>query len=232
MDLRLSVLLPTRGRPGPLARSIGTLLDRALHPEAIEILLAVDRDDAATLAALPAMPSQVRAIVVERRGYVRLQEYMNLLARLASGYWTMMWNDDNLMETRHWDEVICREPDCIGALLSAHGTMNVTPVIPRHWLALVGHYSLHNHNDTWWEFVGTLSGLGRVLEVEFVHDRFDLTGNNGDETYDERTYLNTGLWSSSEQAITRDAETLRAWIAFEAAAAGDLAAGEPGAQAR
>ncbi|MFM9105792.1 MAG: hypothetical protein ACKOWF_03750 [Chloroflexota bacterium] len=224
MDLRLSVLLPTRGRPQALKRSVGTLLDRALHPEAIEIVLGVDRDDGETLAALGGMPPQVRAVVVERRGYARLHEYMNLLAREASGYWTVMWNDDNLMETRHWDEVICREPDCIGALLSNHGALNVTPVIPRHWLAMLGHYSLQNHNDSWWIHVAKATGLGRTLEVEFRHDRADLTGNNDDATWREQVYLPDEFFSApTQEAIASDCRRLQAWIAFEQALAGELA---------
>ncbi|MFM9107279.1 MAG: glycosyltransferase family 2 protein, partial [Chloroflexota bacterium] len=229
MEPRISVLLPTRGRPDPLARSIGTLLDRALHPEAIEILLAVDRDDAATLAALGGMPAQVRAVVVERRGYARLHEYMNLLAREASGYWTVMWNDDNLMETRHWDEVICREPDCIGALLSAHSPGNVTPVIPRRWLAVLGRYSGHHHNDSWWDWMAKPLGLSRVLEVEFVHDRADLTGNNEDATWRERVVDGESFLSEgTQEAIRQEGRRLQAWIAFEQALAGESAAAVQG----
>ncbi|MGI9252567.1 MAG: glycosyltransferase family 2 protein, partial [Thermomicrobiales bacterium] len=219
-EVRISVLLPTRGRPEALARTIDSLLKSALRPESIEILLAVDRDDAATLAMLPELPPCVHSIVMPRRGYGRFNEYLNLLARLASGYWTILWNDDSLMQTPGWDEIICRQPDCIGAMVSNHGYENVMPVVPRHWVALVGHYSLQTHSDSWWEKISELTGTARVIPVEFLHDRADLTGNNLDTTYQERDYKSEDFYSEAIQSLIReDAGSLMAWRRFEASLA-------------
>ena len=44
----VSVLLPTRGRPELMLKSVGSLLTTASNPDQIQILLKIDNDDKET----------------------------------------------------------------------------------------------------------------------------------------------------------------------------------------
>src|SRR5690606_8725158 len=99
------VLLPSRGRPGPLVESVASLRELADDPARIEVLVAVDPDDPDTAQAARDCEAEAwRA--PERFGYARLHEYVNALAHQAGGDWMLLWNDDARMRTRGWDSRI------------------------------------------------------------------------------------------------------------------------------
>ncbi|MGI9252369.1 MAG: hypothetical protein ACR2J8_01375 [Thermomicrobiales bacterium] len=43
--------------------------------------------------------------------------------------------------------------------------MKTASVIPRLWLALVGHYRLQTHNDTWWDKVVAAQVAAEMAEA-------------------------------------------------------------------
>lgn len=183
----ISVLLPTRNRPGSLRVSVASLLDQAAVPQDIEILLAADPDDdTARSAVSDGLPARVWT-APERYGYEGLFRYYNHLATLAAGDWLMLWNDDARMITRGWDDVIRRQ-ERWGVLASRAnhcGDANLFPVFPRWWAEVTGHISLSPNVDVWIGEVGAMLGSCMRIPVEVFHDRFDVTGNHDDQTYRE-----------------------------------------------
>ncbi len=179
----ISVLCPTRGRPGPLAESVSSLLD--LASGAVEVLTALDPDDSAGLDAAARLP--VRAWTApERFGYMQLHRYYNHLASMAGGEWLLVWNDDARMLTAGWDEIIAAQEQ--GALWLSCTTMrggNFFPAWPAAWTRACGHVALAANIDVWISEVGRRLGREQQIPVEVFHDRYDVTGGHDDQTYAE-----------------------------------------------
>jgi len=187
----ISVLCPSRGRPESLRASAGSLLELAADMSSVEILVGMDPDDELTvnsgLWATPAWPEN--AIVrpwaaPERFGYAQLHRYYNALADQARGDWLLLWNDDAVMKTQGWDEVIGRQEPCV-LWPGANQGQFYFPAWPKAWSDAWGHVSLSPNVDVWVSEVGNRLGRARPVPVEIFHDRKDITGGHDDQTYAE-----------------------------------------------
>jgi glycosyltransferase involved in cell wall biosynthesis len=187
MHPAVSVLLPTRARPASLQQSIRSLRDTATHPDQIEILTAVDADDPDTQAAASALHART-VVFPERLGYARLHAYVNTLAAHAAGRWLLLWNDDATMKTPGWDLELTRAGDAPYAVALPRdntGVGSCFPAITKPCVDLLGHVSLSPHCDTWIQDVGERAGISRPVDIDILHDRYDLTGGHDDATYRE-----------------------------------------------
>ena len=61
----------------------------------------------------------------------------------------------------------------------------IFPIVPREWYRLLGYLSPHQINDAWISQTGYILNIVQNIPVKCHHDRFDLTGNNADDTYYE-----------------------------------------------
>jgi hypothetical protein len=178
------LLLPTRGRPAKLARSIESCKRLATHPDRVYALLYVDEDDATDYSG------QRYIHRAPRCGYRGLHHMYNVLtdwARELDGDgppgWQIMWNDDEEMLTQGWDEKLLRygespkvvfmRRDCTGAVDTAY------PAWPRSLVDLTRVLGVDSACDTW---LALLTGaadrlIGRsathvhALDVFVRHDR-------------------------------------------------------------
>jgi hypothetical protein len=178
----ISVLLPSRGRPGALADTVAGLLELASRPEDVQVLVAADPDDTDTISTV--LPEQATIWTApERYGYPRLHEYVNALAEQAAGAWLWLWNDDARILTPGWDMQVAGARQ---AVLWPHSndiaSCNTFPIWPRAWTDHLGHVSLSPHCDSWIQYLGqTLDRHDRV-DIDVLHDRADLTGGHNDQT--------------------------------------------------
>lgn len=184
----ISVLLPTRGRVALLEKSIQSLRSNARSKASIEILVAADSDDVETLEAAPALADVL--VTMDRVGYSRLNEYYNALAAQATGDWLVLWNDDATMLTRGWDSVLKKVPDnvLIADLQSQHTATNLCcfPAVRKTAVETVGGFSPHTpHCDSYWQDMGRSLGAIQIVDIHLSHDRFDVTGQNNDTTWQE-----------------------------------------------
>lgn len=214
----ISVLLPSRGRAAALAESIGTLLDLADKPGAIEIIVAADPDDTATRDA--ELPWQATAWTAqERYGYDRLHEYVNRIARLATGDWLLLWNDDARMLTEGWDSIVYDEaPAVLWPASNDVAGCNTFPIWPAVWTKALDHVSLSPHCDSWIQHLGTELGRHPRVDINVLHDRADLTGGHDDQTRAESLagYRTAEYHHPAMQAArTQDVATLRAMLNAE-----------------
>jgi hypothetical protein len=206
----ISVLVPSRERPDLLARSIDSLGEGEF-----EVLVRVDEDDP-RLDAYSRFPG---VVVGPHHGYAGLHHYYDELAARANGDWLFLWNDDCIMETRDWIEVV-RSFDGKMAVLNPNTNhdnweidMNVFPVLPRKMFELIGHFSLMNHNDSWVEFVARDAGIMVRVPITILHDRADLTGNNHDGVYARRELAHEYFHSAEmASARARDAAVIREYL--------------------
>jgi hypothetical protein len=102
------------------------------------------------------------------------------------------WNDDAVMETTGWDTEITKYTGEF-KLLAVHThndhPYSIFPIVPRAWLDLIGHLSLHSMNDAWLSQNAYCVDIYQRIDVHVLHDRADLTGNNLDATYKQRELL-------------------------------------------
>lgn len=214
--MTVSVLVPSRERPELLRRSL-----RSLGERDIEVLIRVDEDDP-SLAAYTELPG---VSVGPRHGYRGLHHYYNELAARATGEWLMIWNDDALMMTAGWTQIIGRYHGKMVVLNpnTNHDNwkidMNVFPIVPRRMYELLGHISLSLHNDSWLEFVGRGAGIMVRVPILVHHDRADLTGNNDDVVYAAREYERDRFHSEEMAAArARDIDVICSYLAEHRAA--------------
>jgi len=187
MSTEISVLFPTRGRPASLERSLRTLLDRSQDISQLEVLLAIDRDDQPTIDHVmtvikpwfDTIGCRYKFLQFERQGYARLHVYINELCKHAQGNWLFFYNDDAVMETEHWDQILLdhgQEFCLLRAETNHEHPYAIFPIIPREWFELTGHFSQ----------IGWMLDIVKTIPVMIVHERFDLTGENKDSTFEQR----------------------------------------------
>lgn len=196
----ISVLLPTRGRTEALKKSIVSLIEKAADSSRMEILLGIDDDDTVAkeyietelAPILKEAQVECRANIFKPLGYENLHTYVNTLASHAHGDWLMFWNDDGVMLTEDWDNVI-ENYNGQFKLLAPKDNHNghpyaIFPIVPMDWFKLMDHLSLNAQNDAWLSHIAYMLDIFERIDVEFLHDRADITGNNNDDTFKNRKY--------------------------------------------
>lgn len=199
-DTIISILLPTRGRKETLKNSLVSLLDKAANPKRVELILGIDDDDTEVkeyiqseiAPYLQQLQVECKAQVFKPLGYDQLHTYVNTLASAATGDWLFFWNDDALMLSDNWDTEIEKYNGQF-KLLAPKDNHNghpyaILPIVPMDWFRLMDHLSLNAQNDAWLSHIAYMLDIFERIDVEFLHDRADITGNNNDETFKNRKY--------------------------------------------
>jgi len=200
-DTIISILLPTRGRTETLKNSLESLITKAAQPNRVELLLGLDDDDQATTEYIkkeiaPMLMKynvECRANVFKPLGYENLHTYVNTLAGYSNGDWLFFWNDDAIMNSEGWDDII-RGYDGQFKLLAPTDNHNghpyaIFPIVPRDWYMLLDHLSQNAQNDAWLSHIAYMLDIFERTDVNVTHDRADITGNNDDSTFQNRKYM-------------------------------------------
>ena len=189
--MTISILLPTRKRVSQLKKSVASLLDNAKNPDKIQPLFGVDDDDTETLEYLKKANYKNQSVLkFKRMGYENLHMYNNSLCAYAQGTWVMFFNDDAIMNTKHWDEIIESEKN-FNVLRVKEQTghpYSIFPIFPWDWFRLLDHISLHGQNDAWISEIAYMLDIMKDVDIDVTHDRADITGNNNDSVFKERIY--------------------------------------------
>lgn len=196
----ISVLLATRGRTEQLGRSVRSLFELADNPLKIQIIFAFDKDDKKGLTYFDKqlMPWMIKnhvaytALSFTRMGYTNLHKYTNAMCTKATGKWMIIWNDDAVVESKGWDTSIMAYDGQFKLLAfdthNAH-PYSIFPIIPREWYDLLGYLSPHPTQDGWVSQQAYMLDIMERTPIKVLHDRHDLTGNNKDDTFEERRML-------------------------------------------
>lgn len=207
----ISVLLPSRQREFLLRRSVQSLLGNAADPSGVEVLVAADQDDPGTVSIGEELGARV--FVSSRHGYHQMHLYVNELARNARGEWLLLWNDDAVMQTPNWDSRINESPVGVLHPRSNHiASLNVFPVVSSKIIKALGHFSLSPHCDSWIFDAASEAGCVHPVDIDTLHDRFDMTGRNSDLVYQEsqQGYRVQEYYDLVAQGlISRDAQLIR-----------------------
>jgi glycosyltransferase involved in cell wall biosynthesis len=216
----ISVILPTRKRVEALSRSLNSLKEMAKDKNGYEVILAFDDDDLDSKRQIESAFSDVKSIVFPHVGYKYIHEYYNRLASEAKGEWLFQWNDDVIMQTHGWDEIINSVDKfcCIGSINinnagAVYQVETLFPIVPRSYFTTLGHMSLHRHTDSWIYYIFNSLGLVIPSGIKLLHDRPDLGGGNNDETYKNREYDVNSLVSEEVMKLKNiDLEKIRSYI--------------------
>lgn len=196
----IAMLLATRGRTASLGRSIKSLVDQADDISRVQIMFAFDNDDTVgfnyfTQDLQPWLDQNriaYTAMKFERMGYVNLHKYNNTMAKHTDSDWLVIWNDDAVMETKGWDSTIISYTGQFKLLSFCTHRMHpysIFPIVPRKWYELLGYISPHATQDGWVSQQAYMLDIYERIAVDVLHDRFDLTGNNNDDTFNNRPML-------------------------------------------
>jgi len=217
--LGISILLPTRGRTEQLLKSLNSLITTVSDTSNIEILLAFDSDDTKSfeyfstniIPELEKYGVSYTALKFSPLGYTRLNEYINHLAGHARGRWLFFWNDDAEMQSKNWDKEFYKQ-DGNFRVLAVHThnehPYSIFPIVPIEWYKLLGYLSRHPLNDAEISQIAYVLGIFEKIDVWVEHDRFDLTGNNHDNTFESRRLLE-GNPAQPGDIAHKDARTKR-----------------------
>jgi len=199
-EFDIAVLLATRGRTTSLDRSIRSLVELATDISRVQLMFAFDNDDDVGFTFFvdhlqPWLDSHnvtYTAMKFERMGYVNLHKYNNAMAKQTDSRWLVIWNDDAVMQSAGWDDVIMSHEGEFKLLSFCTHNMHpysIFPIVPRKWYKLLGYISPHPTQDGWVSQQAYMLDIYLRIPVDVLHDRFDLTGNNNDDIFNNRPML-------------------------------------------
>lgn len=209
-DAMISVLLPARGRPDHFVMAVKSVLETAAQPDRVEVLTRLDNDDWDVIKENShLMRTQDTMLVAPRVGYKRLHECYNELAARCTGDLLFLWNDDTVMKTPGWDDLLRAGPALAvqfirrDILATADSTF---PVLGRPIYNAMGHFANNAHNDTWMEVVSMRAKVA-VSRDDVVFHHYRTT----DQTSWERDNGGYDLkrFRSQEQHGERETDAVR-----------------------
>lgn len=187
----IAVLLPTRSRTSALTDSVTSIVSRAHDSSRIQILFGFDDDDTVGLDHFEGVIQPFlddhdvayQAQAFESMGYAGLNRYYNHLGKHASADWLFVWNDDAVMNTRDWDQVVESYTGQF-RLLKVHThnehPYSIFPIVPRAWFDLFGHFSRHQMIDAELSQMAFCLDLIQVIDVDVTHNQIELTNDATD----------------------------------------------------
>jgi hypothetical protein len=172
-----------------LLKSLESLYSKASDPGRIETLIKIDYEDTCGYSKIQKELEEItqgsyQLLVSSRKeGYWSLHHAWNSLARLATGEFLYLWNDDVIMETQDWDVVVQEYAGKICVIQGAHplnvGDKTSFPLVHRSIPETCGFLSPTPFNDTY------IHDFAVMLGIEVHDDRIQVTHNRSgsDETF-------------------------------------------------
>lgn len=190
--MKLSILIPSRGRPGQLLGSIAAFFRTAPGDADFEILVRLDEDDRGSCCFIQDFEAwgKTRVIVGPKNTPISrahgLCREINLLydelASHAKGYWVWIWNDDAWLRGNDWFQQLSALPEEPALVLAQHlqhqasqyagHAANVLPIFPNGSWKLLGWTVVPEPVDL--EMVNGIRAAGwpehQLKDIWVVHD--------------------------------------------------------------
>jgi glycosyltransferase involved in cell wall biosynthesis len=211
----ISLILPTRGRPQHIERVLDSLMESAVDPSRLEIVLYVDLDDEPSHGIEFAGANIVKLI----RPRTKMGRITRQCYEASHGRYIMLANDDMIFQTREWDRIVvdafaqCGDDIALVWGNDLHSGMPVHPYLSRAVCDLMDGVCPEDYDrefiDTHiWDIFRKLKRLGHdrmrylpdlVLEHIYVHAgkaEADATFEKPRHAADERLYI---AWDEERQ---------------------------------
>lgn len=186
MNKICSVLIPSRKRYEYLYASVEKLINTASNPENIEILIRIDNDDKDTISKIATFPKDWNIMwVVGNRydGYKDLHIMFDELCRLSTGEFYWLWNDDVIVKSDGWDDVLREFINKLCVIRTMHRTWTdgyEVPIVSKMIYNITGHFSLFTYND---DYIHHL-----IEEIKKEYFNFDIRINDKSKLYVEHNH--------------------------------------------
>lgn len=172
--VRVSVLIPTRGRPAHLHQSVTSL--HAAASGSVEYVIRTDSDAAPERDALVGCFEGLSCLELrgERHGYAGIYRYYDEMAKAARGEWLLVWNDDIDMLTQGWDDLLAAGDGLVQFPRRdiRPNADDSVPLVHRRVYEALGRLSPHCFVDTWLSHVAMAAGVRQFRDdVSFHHHR-------------------------------------------------------------
>jgi len=215
----VSILIPSRGRFDELLKAIQSIISTTKKLQDIEIIIRFDDDDDSSLNRLGELPTakvDINTMIGTRHGYIALHKYVNEMCAEAKGRFLFMFDDDCIISTKNWDnivrkhlgEIVCLNPNQDGTGKGA----NLFPIISREIYEITGHFSLSTHVDSWQQLVSRYADIEiKVPEFIIMHNRKQeyVSDTNRRDILD----YTQNMWSTLNKARINDADKIKKFMA-------------------
>jgi glycosyl transferase/beta-hydroxylase protein BlmF len=225
---KISILTPTRGRPGEALNMAQSILVKAQEIDNVKIWFWIDEDDPKIedyIMNLKQGPYSDWIIIVEGKRQP-LGKCWNELAKhhLQEADIFMMGNDDWVMGTNNWDTVIQKEVrnfvDDIYVLYphDSNDGKCTFPIVSNQWVTTLGYLYPEIFeflaNDTYTAMLGEAIGRLKKIDVTLDHKHFAFGKSKYDDTYRYHrdkgsTKRDVELLNRSQDLIQSDADKLK-----------------------
>ncbi len=225
----VSCLIPSRGNPVALRKAVESLISLAADPNQVEIILKVDNDDEETFKTALYLsensPSYIKVISSPRgHGYFEIHNWLNQMAAEARGDWLFILNDDSVMETKDWDELLCHASvencwhNCPQDIMLLWVNIPNRPgaidffLLRRKVYELTGHVCQSPYGDAWVKQVMQIiecTATAGILKMQ--HERTEREGR-----FTNSYHLGTKTLASVGACMTKTADAYRLLAHIEA----------------
>lgn len=189
----VTVMVPSRKRPEALYEMIRSAHDLAANPRSVEFVVKVDDDDPAALAAAVAAGEDIVSVVKiantpRGRGFLDVHHWVNNMCGLAEGDWVTLLNDDALIVTERWDEILLNFkgfgewpgfPDVCLLLFREEEQLRsfAFPALRRRTFEILGHFSRTQLCDHWIFWLMFFLKAAVPIPIHVKHDRVRFEGD-------------------------------------------------------
>lgn len=194
--MKISLLVPTRGRPGSMQRLWDSAVSTADDKENLEIVFYMDNDDHYSLKQFEKMDSPQHHGIVGNR--IVLSEMWNECQKIATGEIYQHCGDDLVFRSKGWDTLVRNHissfEDKIAFVYGRDGIqdekLGTHGFLHKNWVNAVGYfvppYFSCDFNDTWLTEVSSLIGR-RIYEPNIFteHMHWAVGKQPRDQTYSD-----------------------------------------------
>ena len=150
---------------------IKSLIEKTKNLNHIEVFIIADNDDKATIDYYKNLSHEIKKIfkldLDESAGYYGLNYRLNKAAKLTRGKFIMFIDDDAVIETQNWDEILLNSdiPELAIIFVSEENCWGwCHPIITRKYYELSGHFSGGKINDNYLKSVAELARIEYYLK--------------------------------------------------------------------
>lgn len=196
MKPKISLLVPTRGRPDWLDRFYKSAMAMAEHPEQVEVVVYIDDDDDSyDKMNLP-------RLVKVRGPRIVLSQMWNACWENARGEYYGHMGDDIVFRSKHWDTMVTGAIDAHSGKIafvwgndhspeSQRNVFGTHGFIHKNWTDVVGRfvppYFVSDYNDTWFnDLANMLNCAVYIHEIQTEHMHFSMGKSKIDKTTQDR----------------------------------------------
>jgi len=229
----VSILLPTRGRPQWLRESIDSLYSLAQDKSCMEFILKVDDDDKETIETARQLSEilPLKFIISSKgAGYFDMHHWVNDMSKLATGDWLFLFNDDAVMQTERWDDLLLnfdimtksdpsqsayQNPGVCLFIAESIGRKDAYEFIflRRKVFEILGHFTLSPHSDSY--AIGVMATIKSAFKIPIQIRHFSELAEDATRIESKAAYITTGPTLTTSpiiRAIINDALKLQDYI--------------------